>query len=161
MRAWMIGAVAATLAGFALACGGAPDGVADAGPCALAAQDSAYLASGPVFPECDVDRRARLTTPNVRLDYRPTAVTRSGRQCEAAVVRFVVDRAGVPEVATARVLSATDAALGDAVLASLPHWRYRPAEKDGVPVRQVVQERRTLSIAISPQGQTPPRGPRC
>src|SRR5262245_35800761 len=101
--------------------------------CELTASDSSFALAGPVYRDCAVDRRARLIDRGqLRLDYRPSGTPTNA--CYSAEIEFVVDTEGRPEIRTARVLRASEQALGTAVLQSLPQWRYAPAQKDGVPV---------------------------
>jgi hypothetical protein len=147
---------------LALACasGGGSSGNRVSG-CRLAAQDSVFLARGPVYRDCAVDVRA-VQLNNVPLDYRPTTVPR-GTRCYEAQLLFVVDTRGVPEVETARVVRASDSGLSEALLRTLPQWRYRPAQKDGVPVRQIVTMRREIAVGVVVvrSGSPPPPPPRC
>jgi hypothetical protein len=148
-----------------LSCAGARGAGGSGSSCALTAQDSAFLAGGAVYSACDVHRRARLQAGTVRVNYQPPAPP-SGERCEAVVVRFVVDAAGVPETGTARVVHATDPAFGTAVLNGLGQWRYQPALVDGSPGRQIVEERRiaAVRVAVVPAGSARPqagRPPRC
>jgi hypothetical protein len=115
--------------------------------CALAATDSVYLAGGPVYRPCAVDRAARLRTRNVRIDFQPTPPLPTA-SCYSVQLEFVVAATGVPELETARLVRANNAAYGDAVLASLGQWRYEPARKDGVPVRQIVRETRSVAYRV-------------
>ena len=90
-----------------------------------------------------------------------------GTRCYVTEVEFVVGRDGRPEMATARVVRATEAGMGTAVLQSLPTWRYDPAVRGDEPVRQLIRERRTVATATavvaSPGGRPamPPSAPLC
>jgi hypothetical protein len=143
---------------LAAACASAGGAAGARGECLLSAEDSVYLSGGPVFRDCAVDQAARLTTPNAPIDYRPSASARSGnRACWLAELQFVVNAAGVPEKETAKIVRTTDPGFAEAVLSSLPSWRYRPAEKEGIPVRQIVRERRAIALAVVAvgSGQSP------
>jgi hypothetical protein len=107
-----------------------------------------YLARGPVYRDCAVDRRARLLTTNGRPQFQPPTPPLAGTACYSAQIEVVVDSAGVPELETVRVVRANDPAFADAVLASLPRWRYQPALKSGVAVRQVVRETQTIAVEV-------------
>jgi hypothetical protein len=124
--------------------------------CALTGRDSAYLARGPVFRDCAVDEKARLTTTNAHPDFQPAP---SDNGCLAAEVEFVVDTLGAPEVGSARVVRATTQPFGDAVVAMVPSLKYEPARLSGTRVRQIVVERRTAMLArfVVPAGSTPTR----
>ena len=54
----------------------------------------------------------------------------------SVVLEFTVDATGKP--AGFRVVSATDAALAQLVVASVKQWRFQPAERDGRAVAQRV-----------------------
>jgi TonB-like protein len=114
--------------------------------CELARADSVYLEGGPVYRDCAVDRRAKLLgslpVPNLELVTPPTGTP----ACWTAEIQFVVDSAGEPELMTVRVLRTSDPSFADAVIATLPQWKYQPAVKDGVAVRQIVRQRRGLSV---------------
>ena len=132
-----------------IACAGNP-GPSSGERCALAAADTVYLATGPVYRDCAVDVRARIIGQRAApTDYRPTATPARGDRCIVAEVQFVVDPQGVPEAGTARVVRADDPGLGEAVLRVLPQWRYSPAQKDGSAVRQIVRERSAIAIAFT------------
>jgi hypothetical protein len=117
-----------------------------------------------VYRQCDVDKRARwINESAVRTNYRPptppAAARNTGTICYDGDLEFVVDERGLPEVETARVVRATDPETGNAVLQSLPQWRFEPAQKGGVPVRQIVRERHivaamTVTAVVVRQGQT-------
>jgi len=98
--------------------------------------NAAMLASGPVFLPCEVDH------PAVRLDRDRTIPPNSPPtgDCYSALLEFVVDTTGTPDSATARVVRSTGQGYAAALLASLPHWRYAPARKDGRLVRQLVRQ---------------------
>ena len=58
-----------------------------------------------------------------------------------ALVQFVVDADGVPDMETFKVLRTPDPAFGEAIRASLPTLRYTPAQlADGRKVKQLVQQ---------------------
>ena len=150
---------------LASACAHAGDG-SPREDCVLAPSDSVFLRTGPVFRDCAVDKRARLLEPSVRIDYRPNVTPRPGStDCYHAEVLLVVNPDGSPEVGTARLERTNEAGFGQAVLASIPNWRYEPAEKSGQSVRQIVRERRVFAVAVtvSRVGQTarPPPPPPC
>jgi hypothetical protein len=126
--------------------------------CALAASDSIFAAAGPVFRDCAVDTKAQAVTPNAKIDFRPT---RGGTNCYSAEAEFVVNSAGMPETKTARLVHATDRSFGEALLDAIANWRYKPAIKDGHPVRQIVDERRMMqtAVVVVPAGSAPPSRP--
>lgn len=126
--------------------------------CGLESSDSLFAAGGPVYRECAVDAKAQPITPNSRFDFQPP---RGGPDCYSAEVEFVVSATGYPEMRTARVVRATERSFGDALLAAVGSWRYRPATKDGQPVRQIVVERRGIQMVavVVPAGHSPPSRP--
>jgi hypothetical protein len=131
-------------------------GRAERSKCPLSSRDSTYLARGPVYRDCAVDEKARLTTTNLHPDFQPTGRPESG--CLSAEVEFVVDSTGVPEVETARLVRSNSSSFGDAVLAMVRSLRYEPAKIAGARVRQIVSDRRTAVVGnvVVPQGSAPP-----
>lgn len=127
--------------------------------CDLGASDSVFARGRPVFRDCSVDRAARfLNNGGARPDFHPTT-PRSA--CYSADLAFVVDSTGKPEASTAQVVHANDNAFGESVLATVFSWRYQPAIRNGVPVRQIVTTHQTVatSVVIVPKGSAPPSGP--
>lgn len=123
-----------------------------------------YLAGGPVYRDCAVDRRAKLLgslpAPNLELVTQPTGTP----ACWSAELQFVVDTAGEPEPTTVRVLRTSDPSFADAVIVTLPQWKYQPALKDGVAVRQIVRQKRTMSmqrVSARPGDVRPGPAPLC
>ena len=136
------------------ACASAPAaGARDS--CVLEARDSVFLARGPVFRDCAVDRKAKLVASSARPDFRPSMdrTPQLGTTCYSAEVRLVVTPEGTVEPGSFRLVTATSPAFGQAVLESVPAWRYRPAQLDGKPVRQIVQEKQMVAIRVSVEGQ--------
>lgn len=157
-----IGSILA-LAVIAAACGGGP-GPGAASSCLLSSADSAFLNAGPVFSVCGVDEKARLIQSSVREDFRPSGVPRSlpATMCYSAEVRLVVDAQGRVEPETVRLVRATHPDYGQAVLAGARAWRFEPALREGIPVRQIVQEKRMAALRVVAVGQGRPSGPpRC
>jgi hypothetical protein len=127
--------------------------------CALSSADSVYLAGQLLYRDCSVNVRAELLNPDMTPDFSPSG----DRSCYSATVQFVVDSTGTPERGTARVVSSNSTEFADALLRVVPQWRYRPARKDGVPVRQIVHEKLAVSLVAVPAGSSPsasgpPRG---
>ena len=114
--------------------------------------DPAWTAGGQVYRSCEVDRVARWDTPDVRPDYVPS------QACETAVLRFVVDTGGSPEPGTVRLVRGNSPQLAQALIATMARWRYRPALRGGVPVRQVVEQ--GMAVTMTRQTTTIPRPPR-
>jgi hypothetical protein len=115
--------------------------------------DPAWLVGGPVFRACEVDKSARLQNPNVLIDFRPAPPL--SQSCFAVLLNLVVDSSGMPETATARIARTNAPEFAEAVLASLPQWRFWPALKNGVPVRQIVSIGRAMTVSIRTPGATP------
>jgi hypothetical protein len=124
--------------------------------CVLADRDSVFIRGGPIYRDCAVDRTARLTN-TVHADYRPST-PRPG--CYAADIEFVVDTTGKIETGTARVVRANDTQFAESVIASLPAWKYEPANRDGKLVRQLVSSHQSISAVLVrvPEGSLPPSG---
>lgn len=160
-------------AALATACASSPARTADAGACELTAADSAFLAGGPLYRDCGVDRPAEMVRGSV--DFSPPGNPRRD-ECFNAEVEFIVDRDGRPEHGTVRLVRTSHPPFADAVVSSVPGWSYTPAQRNGATVRQVVRERRVLAVRVvttvtttsggagagrPPRPTTPPRGPDC
>lgn len=129
--------------------------------CVLTSGD--VLSGPPVYRDCGVDRKARLTQ-DVPVDYRPATVARSPSRadmCYIAEVEFVVDTDGVPERESIRLIRSTDTAYGNAVLGTVTKWRFTPALKGDLPVRQLVRERRAMAVRAAPVAANPGARPNC
>lgn len=149
-----------------VACAGRPAG--SGADCMLTAGDSVHLASGPVYRECGVDRVAELDARSVQLELLPAALLPGAGTagCLRAEVELVVGEDGLPERGTWRLMSANQPLYGDAVMKSVPGWRYRPAELGGRPVRQIVREKRysvvrVMAVRESGAVPAPPGPPNC
>lgn len=122
--------------------------------CSVAAVDSAWLASGPVYRDCDVERPAAARTTG-----RPRFTFPRELSCVIVELEFVVDSTGRPRPETARVVSTNSAEYAELLLETLPRWRYEPARRAGAPVHQVVHVRHARADERLPfviQGQRPP-----
>jgi hypothetical protein len=117
--------------------------------------DSAWLAAGTVYRDCDVDRPARLLNPTVPTNYLPPADVI--QRCLTALIYVVVDTHGTPELSTARIARTNAPEFARALLRTAQSWLFQPALKRGVPVRQVVAVGRSLILAdaVSPSTCTP------
>ena len=71
---------------------------------------------------------------------RPSAATGE------VLAEFEVETLGIPDVRTFKVIRATDSTLGPRVREMLKRARFEPAVKNGVKVRQVVQQPFVVSI---------------
>lgn len=110
---------------------GRPDGAAN-GPHDLGSPGSQVLTADVVDdPAAPVAQRPP--------DY-PEALRLTGAG-GAVMLEFVVDTAGRVELATFRTVGAANPALVDAVRQAAPAWRFRPARRAGVAVRQLVRQR--------------------
>ena len=132
----------------------------------LSASDSAYLKGGTVFRDCAVDQPARQMGRETPIPFTPSTTPRAGTtDCYYAEVEFVVSATGVPETETVTLGRTNDSSFGQAVLASVSSWRYRPADKGGAPVRQIVRERKVAAVAVTVsragQRSPPPPPPNC
>jgi hypothetical protein len=130
--------------------------------CGVDARDSIFAAAGPVYRDCAVDTKAKLTNPEVHTDFQPPQ--RNG--CYSTELEFVVGTDGRPELSTVRTVSANDQNFATAVLESLRQWHYTPALRGGIAVRQIVVEKRSAmtSVVRVPKGGTarpPDRAPNC
>lgn len=145
------------------ACASAPR-TDPAAACVLARADSVFLSRGPVYRDCAVTQRAQLLNRTANPDFHPDIS--SGRSCYSADIKFVVDPTGTPESENATVVTSTDPAFGQAALAAVMRWSYKPAQLHDVPVRQIVREKVAIAAVVVavPAGQTPrppDRGPKC
>ncbi len=126
--------------------------------CELRAQDSTYATSAAVYRDCAVDRKAELTTTNIRPELG-NSPPRPG--CRAAEFEFVVSPVGTIELQTVRTVRSTDKEFADAVAATLSQFRFRPATVDGVAVRQIATYKSQVAVVrvAVPAGSPPPSGP--
>ncbi len=113
--------------------------------CALRAVDSVYLAGGPVYRDCAVDKK-------VRVKNRPRFVPPAGMptmQCMAAEFEFVVDTVGRPEIETVRKIRTNDPSFADATAMSIQEMTFTPAMKDGARVRQIYEYKTAVTVQIT------------
>ena len=154
----------ALIAGVVTSCASASGG--RKASCALAPGDTVYLARGPVYRECAVDKRAKLIDHSARPDFQPSTPPPGGQECFRAEVEFVVDATGSPETETARVLRTNHPNFAESVLRLVGRWHYEPAVLNGEPVRQIVEASYGMGVAtvVVPAGgvaRPPARPPRC
>jgi len=149
-------AIAGVVLGACASAGGPAGAGGRRSSCPLRAQDSVYLAAGPVYRDCAVDRKAEVET-NLHPDFRPFP----GQSCYDAEVEFVVGPTGAPEVPTARLVRSNSREYGDAVSALVPRLKFRPAMRDGVAVRQIVEFKQVMQAVVVavPMGSAPPSRP--
>lgn len=134
-----------------------------ASSCIVSSSEAVYMGEAPVYRDCGVDRKARLSK-NVPVDFRPAITARTPTQsdmCLVAEVEFIVDPEGVPERESIGLVRATDSAFGSAVLGTVSRWRYAPAIKDGIAVRQLVRERRSMPVRAAARASSPGSRPHC
>ncbi len=146
--------VAAAGAAFTAGCASSGAVGVNGRSCTPATVDSTYAALGVVYRNCDVDSPAVAISTNIRPDLQgATALS-----CMSATVQFVVDEHGHVIPAGATVVRTNLTAFGRMVLDDVPQWTYRPAVKDGVPVRQLVQIKKTVQTSVTrvPVGRAPP-----
>jgi hypothetical protein len=149
------------LAFVSAACASAGGGHADG--CAVAGADTVFQRRGPVYRDCAVDRKAELTTPSIRPDFRPSR----GNACYSGEVEFVVDSTGHPEPETAHLVRSNDANYGQALLDIVPQLRFSPAVRQSSHVRQIYSLRmaaQAATVAVpmgSPSRPAPPSAPTC
>jgi hypothetical protein len=140
-------AIGVTCLALAFGCAGrasnATTGVAQAASARRAscqAVDSSFALGGPVFRDCGVDREAAVRGRQPPMDFNPRAI----RDCNSVVVAVVVDERGAPVPATAKVIRTNDSEFAQAFLNTIPAWQFTPAQKDGMPVKQVVELRQSV-----------------
>ena len=148
---------AALLSGAACATRGGEQG-GERTRCELKATDSLFASTGPVYRDCAVDRKARLIN-STQIRPEPVNITPG---CQSVQIEFVVGIDGTPEVGTVRTVRATSSAFASSVIETLSLWKYEPALIDGIPVRQIVNTERKMSIVVVAAGSPgPPRSPVC
>jgi|ERR1043166_7501651 len=131
------------------------------GHCSGAPPDSTWLLRGPVYRDCEVDKKAEVIQPEPLPDYTPMGTPRAG--CFSAEFEFVVDTQGEPEVLTIRATHSNDRGLEDALRSSIPNLRFTPALLADHPVRQLFVYKRTMGIRmVTSRDPLPPvTPPRC
>ena len=90
------------------------------------------------------------------MDFRPERVG-----CYSALIEFVVDTLGFPEVGTARVVRSTDPAFAQSAVAVLSRLKYEPARRGGMAVRQITTIEPKVAMAVAVSGATPNMRPPC
>jgi hypothetical protein len=114
--------------------------------CELRSTDSVFLADGPVYRGCAVDVQVKNLTRGTGPLTAPPGPTRDG--CNFVELAFAVDTTGVPDTRTAHVVSTSDRGYADAVLSTLPTWKYEPARIGHSAVRQIVTDREMISAKV-------------
>ena len=93
--------------------------------------------AGRAFNASQVDREVQMTRPAV--PRYPDALRSVSVQGEVKV-RYIVDTRGRVEPNSIQVISATHKLFAEAVRVALVNSRFRPAEANGQPVRQLVEQ---------------------
>jgi hypothetical protein len=104
--------------------------------CSVDKVDTVRYGTGAIYRDCEVDRAAKL-----RKDVQPEFEIPRRLSCVNVELEFVVDSAGLVVDSTALVLSSNDTDFALVIRRSLKRWRYEPATKNGIAVRQVVRKR--------------------
>ena len=102
-----------------------------------------------VLSEVEVDSVAERDPTSEGPAYPPQLLAKNIEG--AALVQFVVDPTGHPDVASFHVIAATDSAFARAVRQSMLHMRFRPAKLAGRPVPQLVEQNFIFKIAKPPR----------
>jgi hypothetical protein len=132
------------------------------GRCSGSEPDAGWLIRGPIYLDCEVDRKVELRGGEPRLDFAPSGTPRMG--CLKAEFEFVVDTLGIPEVMTLRTKNGNDRDLEEAVRNAIPLLRFTPAQLEGRPVRQLLVYKRVAVISIATSRDVlrrPPPTPNC
>ena len=87
----------------------------------------------------------------------PSDMASSSRQYTDVGIRFVVDTAGYVEAGSVTTLPGTPSALERASRELVARWRFRPAVRGGLPVRQVIATTITYDPARPDEPERPPR----
>ena len=111
--------------------------------CDRSDQDTTRYLHLPLYRACAVTVAARRIASDLRPEFFPASRDRS---CFSALIEFVVDTLGRPEVRTARLVRATDPSFGVAAMAIVPGLRFEPARLGNRPVRQIHELREVFLL---------------
>ena len=111
--------------------------------CDRSDQDTTRYLHLPLYRACAVTVAARRIASELRPEFFPASRDRS---CFSALIEFVVDTLGRPDVRTARLLKATDPSFGVAAMAIVPGLRFEPARLGNRPVRQIYELREVFLL---------------
>ena len=111
--------------------------------CDRSDQDTTRYLHLPLYRACAVTVAARRIASDLRPEFFPASRDRS---CFSALIEFVVDTIGRPEVRTARLVRATDPSFGVAAMAIVPGLRFEPARLGNRPVRQIYELREVFLL---------------
>lgn len=101
--------------------------------------------NGEAFTGDEVDKAVQLRSGAPDPVY-PASLSSSGITGEVTV-RFVVDAAGRVEGGSVEIVNATRSEFAEAVRRVLKQYRFRPAEANGHPVRQLVERSFTFKLS--------------
>lgn len=125
---------------------------------AVTSQELANLiANLKLYTADQVDTPAAADTASPVAPVYPDSLLRTG-VTGRAVVEFVVDTAGVPDMETFGAVASTDALFTEAVRRAVNDARFSPAIRAGARVRQLVQLPITFSIpkSVKPEARETP-----
>jgi protein TonB len=108
------------------------------------------------FTMVSVDSVAERDPRSAAPEYPPQMLAQNIEG--SAVFRFVIDSTGLVDLATVREISATRKEFADAVRAAMPRMRFRPAMRNLIYVRQLVEQPfafRIVSAPPPPPGKVP------
>ena len=111
--------------------------------CDRSDQDTTRYLHLPLYRACAVTVAARRIASELRPEFFPASRDRS---CFSALIEFVVDTLGRPDVRTARLLKATDPSFGVAAMAIVPGLRFEPARLGNRSVRQIYELREVFLL---------------
>lgn len=159
-RAALLVGVLTTLFLAACASAGRPT-AANRRSCRVVPVDSMFLASGPVYGPCEVDRQAAVIG-------RPTFAFPPGTgpapsrtpTCERVDVEFVVDARGVARADRIRNVRSNSLEFLQAVRGAVATMQFTPALKDGQPVAQLFRYSITRTMVRGVGSAPPARPPR-
>lgn len=109
-----------------------------------------------IYTEDDVTRLPQFLSTSIPPKY-PAEMLRAELDGNV-VAEFVIDSTGIVRAGTFTVLKASDPRFGTAMRRSIESSRYRPAEKDGVPV--AIRVRQRFNFGIDKMGFAPEIGAR-
>ncbi|CAN5917298.1 hypothetical protein BH11GEM1_BH11GEM1_06970 [soil metagenome] len=146
---------ATIVAGIAACTSRISDGVA--GPKPLVAARSATADTNQPYFEFQATKLARQIPGTGNMRY--PALLRAANVEGEVLAQFVVDRDGIVEPGTFKVLKSNHDLFTQAVKAALPDMRFHPAEVKGVRVKQLVQQPFTFGLSRNEAARTPATGP--
>lgn len=123
-------------------------------PCTGRPPDPAWLAAGPVYRDCEVDRVARQLGKEPDLRRAFFAELRPSDRCLEASFEFVVTPAGLVDTTTIRLLESNSAAATASIRSSLPELRFEPARREQVAVPQLLLYRRGVTYGALTPGRS-------